>query len=229
MDSNFFRIVVAISGLFLIAGLLLWDWLHKRALKKTEALLRQQRQQEFAEEPIELEQMKMESSGEKAEMLELPSMTASRSTAEIPEKVPLTTQPVTKSAPSVIQISVIAANNGQFDGNELRLALESLGLARGEMGIYHRHFDPQNSDRFSVASLIEPGTFPEDRKQSFETPGIVLFLEVNEQSDPLVVFDELVQTASSLTKKLDGILLNEKHQPLAEESLSETRKLLAAQ
>lgn len=205
----------------------MWEWLHKRALKKTEEIARQQRQRELSgEEPFELEQMNVEKNSEE---LELPSITASRPTAEVIESNDPSPHSETKPIPNVIQVSVVAANKEQFDGNELLATLDALGLALGEMGIYHRHFDPQNDDRFSVANLVEPGTFPSNREEAFSTPGIVLFLELSEQNNPLVVFDELVQTADQLADRLDAILLDEKHQPLAKETLLETRKLIAAQ
>jgi cell division protein ZipA len=225
MDSTFFRVVIAISGLLLIGGLFMWEWLHKRALKKTEEVVRQQRQQQLAgEEPFELEQMNVEKNSEE---LELPSITASRSTPEVIEDNGPAPHSETNSIPNVIQVSVVAANNEQFNGNELLDALETLGLALGEMGIYHRHFDPLNDNRFSAANLVEPGIFPSDKEKTFSTPGIVLFLELSEQNNPLVVFDELVQTANHLADRLNGILLDGKHQALAEETLLELRKLIA--
>ncbi len=225
MDSTFFRVVIAVSGLLLIAGLFLWEWLQKRALKKTEEVVREQRKQEFAgEEPLELERMNVE---ENSEELVLPSITASRATPETIETGEKLPPKETKPIPNVIQVSVIASNKEQFDGVKLLQVLEELGLALGEMGIYHRHFDPQNNDRFSAANLVEPGTFPSDREQPFSTPGIVLFLELSEQINPLIVFDELVLTANRLKEKLNGVLLNEKHQPLEEETLLDIRSLIA--
>ncbi len=219
MDSNFFRIVIAISGLLLIAGLVLWDWLHDKALKKTEALIRQQRQDEFNE----VDSLPMPTT---KEALILPSMTAERSHGVTAKESKNNTIVTEKSIPKLIQISVVAQRGEQFDGVELLKLLAELGLSQGEMGIYHRHFNPENNDRFSLANLVEPGTFPIDQQQSFSTPGLVIFMEVALQDDPLIVFDEMILTGKKLTEELSGLLLDKSHQPLNEETLPEIREQL---
>jgi cell division protein ZipA len=219
MDSTFFRIIIAISGLLFIAGLVLWDWLHDRMLKKTEALIRQQRQDEFNEE----DSLPPPS---KAEPLILPSMTAERSHGEAVEEIKSSSVVIEKSIPKLIQVSVVAQRGELFDGTELLKFLAELGLSQGEMGIYHRHFNPQNNDRFSLANLLEPGTFPIDKQQPFSTPGLIIFMEVERQDAPLIVFDEMILTGKKLADKLSGLLLDKHHQPLNEETLPEIREQL---
>lgn len=89
-----------------------------------------------------------------------------------------------------------------FQGEELRDALEDLNLEHGEMGIFHRYDPRLREPLFSVASLVEPGTFPIDDMASFHCPGVVLFFQPATVANPLAVYDDLVRTCHRLADRL---------------------------
>ena len=125
-------------------------------------------------------------------------------------------------APFLIQISVVA-KGGFFNGLQLRDSLDDLRLIYGDMGIYHRYDREYRVPLFSVASLVEPGTFPIKDMENFECPGVVLFFQPPQVDEPLEVFDDLVATCHELALNLGGVEWDEKRQPLTREKINQMR------
>ncbi|MEY4194507.1 MAG: hypothetical protein RLZZ226_875 [Pseudomonadota bacterium] len=130
-------------------------------------------------------------------------------------------------APFLIQVSIVSKNEKAFTGSALKAALHELGLVHGEMGIYHRMDHALKQPLFSVASLVEPGTFPVDTMERFESPGIVLFYQPARVPDPLDVFDNLLDTCHELSAQLDGIEWDETRQPLTLRKITDMRHRLS--
>ncbi|RQW82469.1 MAG: cell division protein ZipA [Methylococcus sp.] len=129
-------------------------------------------------------------------------------------------------APFLIQISVVAGPGRFFHGPDLKQALLDVDLLFGDMGIFHRYDSELTQTQFSVASLIEPGTFPIDEMDGFECPGIVLFFQTARVSDPLSIYDDLVNTSRELAQRLHGIQWDETRQPLSAGKITHMRNLL---
>jgi len=129
-------------------------------------------------------------------------------------------------APFLIQVSVIAGSGNFFNGTELKQALLENDLLYGDMGIFHRYNHDLTQTLFSVASLVEPGTFPIDDMASFECPGIILFFQTARVSDPLATYDDLVNTSRELAQQLNGIQWDETRQPLGASKIAHMRNLL---
>lgn len=131
------------------------------------------------------------------------------------------------SPPILIQVSIVAAGQDRFfQGEDLREALLDLDLIHGSMGIFHRYDRKFKESLFSIASLVEPGTFPMDDMESFETPGIIMFFQPDQVDNPLAVFDDLIRTSHKLANRLGGIEWDEKRKPLSREKIAELRGLL---
>lgn len=129
-------------------------------------------------------------------------------------------------APVLIQLSVVASDKNYFNGLKLRDSLEELRLIYGDMGIYHRYDRDYRISLFSVASLVEPGTFPIKDMENFECPGVVLFFQPQQAEDPLAVFDDLVATCHELALSLGGKEWDEEHQPLTMDKIAQIRDQL---
>ena len=113
-----------------------------------------------------------------------------------------------------------------FHGPDLKQALLDVDLLYGDMGIFHRYDPDLTQTLFSVASLVEPGTFPVDDMTHFECPGIVLFFQTARVSDPLSIYDDLVNTSRELAHRLHGIQWDETRQPLSASKIADMRNLL---
>ena len=131
-----------------------------------------------------------------------------------------------EAPPFLIQISVVAGPGRFFDGLELKQSLLDSDLLFGEMGVFHRFDREYKQSLFSVASLVEPGTFPIEEMEDFECPGIVLFFQTARVSNPLQVYDDLVETSRELASRLHGVQWDESRQPLTAGKISHMRNLL---
>lgn len=111
----------------------------------------------------------------------------------------------------VIVVNVMAQSSARFNGHDLIQAFSQAGLKLGAMDIFHRHFD-DNDDTpvlFSLANMVVPGTFKLSELDSFETPGVSLFLTLPIASDSVAAFDNMMDTAQYLADCLGGDLKDE--------------------
>ncbi len=128
--------------------------------------------------------------------------------------------------PKIIQIHIFALDYDGFSGIDLLDAFQKSRLTFGSLKIFER-LDSQNRVDFAVASMIEPGTFPDKGMESFTCPGIVFFLQPAELDNPLVVFDEFIKTIEIIATKLEGVKLDHKREPLSKETIKQIRIHLA--
>ena len=83
---------------------------------------------------------------------------------------------------------------------------------------------------FGVASMVEPGTFPENDLKQFYSPGLVFFMQPKEVDDPVAVFDDFIETIDFLAAVLGGEKWDDKREPLTEQTVQTFRnKLLRAE
>lgn len=89
------------------------------------------------------------------------------------------------------------------------LALREAGLLHGRFGIFHRRLEGRNASVFSVASLVEPGSFDLTKAKESKLPGMTLFMVLPNAVDPVTAFDDMVATARVLSQQLDLDLVDE--------------------
>lgn len=110
----------------------------------------------------------------------------------------------------VITLRIVARNHASFAGDDLALSLRGIGLRHGKFGIYHRHDGNDESKIiFSVASLVEPGSFDLTNLKAQEIPGISLFMVLPGPVDGAQAFDLMMIAARALSQSLNGDLLDE--------------------
>lgn len=109
----------------------------------------------------------------------------------------------------VITVRMMAREQSGFQAEELILALREAGLRHGQFGIFHKLDDVDDLPGFSVASLVEPGSFDLTRIKTDYYPGVSIFMSLPSSRDGVAVFDEMLATSRSLAKKMDGDLLDE--------------------
>ena len=128
--------------------------------------------------------------------------------------------------PSVIQINVFALDYDGFKGKDLLDVFKKAKLEYGSLKIFERLDDKRRVD-FAVASMVEPGTFPETDMESFSCPGIAFFLQPVVLENPLQIFDEFIETIDMVANELDGVKLDQHREPLSKETISTIRKGLS--
>ncbi len=145
-------------------------------------------------------------------------------TGQQPEEMPTATEK-TSELPSIIQFSIIASSEQGFNGQVLADTFHRVGLEYGSMKIFERLDDKRRVD-YAVASMVEPGTFPEIELELFNSPGIVFFIQPTELDNPLAIFDDFIQTINWLANELGGQILDHQRQALTNETIQAFREKL---
>lgn len=112
----------------------------------------------------------------------------------------------------VVAVRLMSNNRKGFEAEQLILILRELGLRHGQFGIFHRLEDSEDENSvavFSIASLVEPGSFDLTRIKTDRYPGISLFLTLPGPLAGVSAFDEMMDLARVLARRLDGYLLDE--------------------
>jgi len=108
----------------------------------------------------------------------------------------------------IVTLRLMARDRSGFPAEQLILALREHGLRHGRFGIFHAH-DELEDIIYSVANLVEPGTFNLAEVKTERYPGISLFLVLPGPSDPLEAFDSMISLGKSLALEFSGELLDE--------------------
>lgn len=116
------------------------------------------------------------------------------------------------SEPLLIQLGVVATG-AHFTGTDLLQAAVRCGLEPGDMDIFHSS-DREGGGSFSMANMVKPGTFPFDGMDEFESPGLMLFAQLDGGLGSMEVLDEMLAAARHLATALGGEVLDEARKPL---------------
>ena len=120
---------------------------------------------------------------------------------------------VVSSAPKkVITIRFIPRSGGGLNAELAVLALRKAGLKHGKYGIFHYPLGEDEGEyesEFSVANLIEPGSFDLTNLKETTLPGMSFFMVLPGVGDPVSCFDRMVSVARALTQSLGSELFDE--------------------
>jgi cell division protein ZipA len=133
------------------------------------------------------------------------------------------TPPPRRSERRKIMALRIAAGTQRFTGEQLLEALLSENLQHGKYDVFHR-LDAAEVSVFSIASMVEPGTFDPSRMKDETYPGITMFAQLPGPIDGLLAFNELLSTARRLQEKLGGVLQDDRGVPLTIHRLERLRQ-----
>ncbi len=109
----------------------------------------------------------------------------------------------------VVTVRIMPLPKAHFPAEELILALREVGLRHGQFDIFHRLADEsQERIRYSVASLVEPGSFDLSNLKESKYLGISIFMVLPAPEDGVELFDEMLETARDIAKRIDGRLVD---------------------
>lgn len=240
MDKEILRMVIIAMGLIAIAVMLLWSYLKGKKSRREgfyfddkDSVRNIDPSLALHPEHDDFDIVPLKSSQEDDESDDFKDYASDArygdESAELPEEDDASAGQAQKSKeqlPALIQFSLIAAEDEGFNGTDLALAFESVGLIYGNIKIYER-LDRNGLVDFGVASMVEPGTFPEQDLEAFATPGLVFFMQPREVDDPLAVFEDFIETIAILAEELDGVPWDDQRQPLTDETVEEFRNRLS--
>jgi cell division protein ZipA len=105
----------------------------------------------------------------------------------------------------IVAIRLLGDREQRIDGAELQKSLAAEGLEFGRYSIFHRLVQG-GRPVYSVASLVEPGSFDPELMASIRFPGISLFAVYPGPMPAPQAFDEMLATARRLSDRLGGAL-----------------------
>tara|TARA_R110001583_G_scaffold43548_4_gene138546 strand:+ start:6165 stop:7226 length:1062 start_codon:yes stop_codon:yes gene_type:complete len=138
-----------------------------------------------------------------------------------PKKVSLIKETKTaKLDTQVIILSVVMPQNHQMSGAALLPSLLTLGMKYGEMNIFHRHQDNAGNGgvTFSLANMLNPGSFKLDTMETFVTQGVSLFMILPNAGDPFAAFEQMLLAAKQLAAEFNAQLLDDKRNVMTKQT-----------
>lgn len=130
-----------------------------------------------------------------------------------PEDIPVEA-PEPKPQPSapkkVVTVRFVPKTGEELNAELAVLALRKAGLQHGRYGIFHYPLeDDDQESEFSVASLIEPGSFDLTNLKETSLPGMSFFMVLPGLGDPVSRFDRMVAVARNLLQSFNAELFDE--------------------
>lgn len=253
MDADVLRLILIAAGAVFVAGLFVWERGKRRqpavpGFRRTEERKKQRGTDPAAEEDVlgwpaeeppnidrELDALRgivAEERTERSDRTERPERgSGSKRPREregrspAPKVAAPAPDTVTPLPEKFIQLNVVALAGRPFKGAAVLEAAEQAGLKPGPMNIFHRHGEGAESGAilYSMASMVEPGSFPLEDLAAFSTPGLTLFMRLPGAYDGLAVFSDMLMTAQQLAARLDGELQDETHSVLTRQTVEHVR------
>jgi cell division protein ZipA len=127
----------------------------------------------------------------------------------------------------LILINVLAPREQPFTGPKLVDALRANGLRYGDMNIFHRIDSTTRAHQYSVANIIEPGTFDMAEVDDFRTPGVCFFMRLPGPEHPVEAFEDMHRVARDVAQRLGGELKDERRSVLTGQTVEHYRHRVA--
>jgi cell division protein ZipA len=118
----------------------------------------------------------------------------------------------------------VASRHGSMAGPAIEQACAAAALELGDMSIYHRRDPATGQVLFSVANMVEPGSFPRDGMAKFQTPGLTLFSQLPGARDGTEIYEAMLEAAASLAKRLQAEVQDERHNKLTRQMQDHMRE-----
>ncbi len=151
-----------------------------------------------------------------------PRRLAQRRKAErAPEKSESAAPPAVEE---LIVMNVLAQPGRPYTGDELFTVLKAKGLKFGEMNIFHRVEPLTKAVHYSIANLVEPGTFDMAEMESLRSPGLCLFMQLPGPEHPAQVFENMLAVSREVTTRLGGELKDEQRNVMTPQTVEHYRQ-----
>ena len=126
----------------------------------------------------------------------------------------------------VLVVNVMAKPGREIAGEDLYRAMASCGFRHGDMSIFHRFEQHNGGGRllFSIANVVEPGTFEPQPPENFSTPGICMFLKLPGPTRPLQAFEVMLDCARKVANLLGADMKDEHHSAMTQQTFEHYRQ-----
>ena len=128
--------------------------------------------------------------------------------------------PQEEQEPLLLVLNVVGTGGRMLRGPAVLKALTATGLTYGDMNIFH-FFHPNRPGKpmFSIANMVEPGSFTLATMEELNTPGLILFANVQRPEEGINTFTVMLESAKKLAELLDGEVCDERRGTLSKQGI----------
>ena len=190
------RWVLIISGIALIAGIIIYESYLKSILHKTS-------KESEKIEPTFQNQSSPDSPKINEEQL------GAHSENNTGIEIDIDDHNIKVECDHVITVRLTPIDTKPFDGNQVLEILNGNGLSLDESGIFN-YLDKNNKTKlFSAANLVEPGVFELQDIENQKIPGLSFFMLMPLSSNEINAFDEMMMVLKKIKTALKAELLDD--------------------
>jgi len=162
------------------------------------------------------------------EVFDLDNSIYERQRAELAEQAqPQKSAEKPNTQPEEVLVIHLMANKGEkVAGQQLLDAVLSAGLRYGAMKIFHRHLSDDGSGPvlFSMANLVNPGTFDLNTMSDLEVPGVTLFMALDDIEDPVDALNIMIEAVDSIVGDLKLNVMDESRSSMTRNTIDHYRQ-----
>lgn len=126
----------------------------------------------------------------------------------------------------VVVINVMAKQGRVLNGDDLLHVLITSGMKFGEMNIFHRRLGGDNKGPiiFSIANILNPGTFDLNKMHEFTTRGVSLFLALPTSINNLEALNQMLTVANQICDAFDAELRDDNRNLMTAQTIEHYRQ-----
>jgi len=126
----------------------------------------------------------------------------------------------------ILVMHLMAPKDQLLNGQQLQEAALGVGLRYGELKIFQRHLSEDGSGEvlFSMANLVNPGTFDLKTIEQMTTPGVTLFMALDDIEDPVSAFDIMIASVDSMAAAMSLSVLDETRSSMTRQTIDHYRQ-----
>ncbi|MFT3761882.1 MAG: cell division protein ZipA [Pseudoxanthomonas sp.] len=130
----------------------------------------------------------------------------------------------------IVSLYVAARAGHTLRGEDIVVAAEKTGLVFGHMNVFHRLVEhhPERGPVFSMANIMQPGSFDMTTIRELETPAIAYFLTLPAPLPALEAWDMMLPNVQRMAELLDGVVLDDGRNALGRQRIQHIREELRA-
>lgn len=138
-----------------------------------------------------------------------------------------TAEPAQQAQNKVVLLYIAGRPGERVGGSQIRAAVLGEGLILNAHGFFERR-DASRQHLYQIANMVQPGRFSADNFESITTPGLTVFLTIPGPRDPVAAFDDMVNTARRVAKRIGVLVLDENRELLRDKKVQSLRDDIAA-
>ena len=124
----------------------------------------------------------------------------------------------------ILALHVMPRDGEHFAGAKVLDAFDACNLRFGRYQVFHRMDAPGGNSVFSVANVVEPGSFELETLDSEELPGLTLFMVLPGPRSGVAAYADMLATSRQLAQFLDGEVLDQERSTLTRQTARHIRE-----